>query len=505
MKPVSPLILFSLAFLGVAHPAAAQSVLEQLEQELQQSSGALLQSVVSIEWQNNQSPSSAYAVSGVVVDDQGSVLTTGLPARAAQGEIRAADSRGRELNPKWLGFDPETGLTLLTIEPGRLTPARRAEDVPEVGSWTILIGNPEGMRLSIRYGNISGAGREVQIQGRRHSDLIEFTSSLRPGDSGALLANRRGEMVGIVRSGLTRSDTTNTREARPSGIGFAIPVATASQVAAQLREHGRVQRGFLGIDADEPPLGSEAGAYVLQVHPGTPAAGAGLKAGDLIVAINGAAVESFLDLARAIEKSPPGTSITLQVARADGQVDIDVVLAEKPAPPVLEGVPVLPGFEPPAAPPTGRGVLLGVEVQALTPELRDALDLPDLEGTIVTVVAPGTPAEEAGLRTFDVITDVDDHPIRSPDDLIALIRQKGGGASVNLKIHRGDTSMTVAVTLRDQADFAAPRRPEFPRRFAGPRDRRLVELELRLEALERRVAELEKQLAPPKPEPAPQP
>lgn len=504
MKITAQIVTILIPALAFAHTAVAQSVLEQLEQELQKSSGSLLRSVVTIEWHDDQLETLPLAVSGVVVDDQGSILTTGLPSRAKGGLLRAADSRGREINPRWLGFDRETGLTLLTIEPGRLEPAPYAEDVPEIGAWTILIGSPDGMRPSIRYGNISGAGREVQIQGRLHSDLIEFSSALRPGDSGAVLANRRGEMVGIVHSGLIRAGTTNSSDPRPSGIGFAIPAATARHVAIQLRAHGRVQRGFLGIEADEPPPGTERGAYVLNVYPGTPAAEAGLKAGDLIVVIDGKPARSFLDLARTIEKSPPGTRISLRVARRGEQVDLEVVLAEKPGAPAVEAIPPLPGFEPLLPPRSERGILLGVEVQVLTPDLRQALSLPDIEGTIITVVAPGTPAEEADLRTFDVITAVDDTPVRTPDDLIESIRQAGPGGSVTLKILRGKEPRTVAVTLREQRHFDLLERRAFAPRLTHPRDRRLDELQRRIEALERRLADLERLLEAPDPKPTPQ-
>lgn len=505
MRPLLQPLLTTAILLMVACASRAQSVLEELEAELQKSSSTLRSSVVSIEWADSENKTQPLAVCGVVIDDQGSILTTGLPADAGKGRLRAVDSLGRDLRPRWLGYDPHTGLTLLAIQPGRLAPVPLAEKIPEVGAWTILIGNPDGMRHSIRYGNISGAGREVQIQGRVHSDMIEFTSSLRPGDSGALLANRRGEMVGIVRSGLTRADTTNDAGLRPTGIGFAIPASTARFVAEQLREHGEVQRGFLGIDADVPPEGLGQGAYVLKVYPGTPAEEAGLKPGDLIVALDDDPVVSFIDLARAIETSPPGSRITLRVRRADDDVQLAGVLGKKPAPPPIEGAALVPGPGLPTRRRVQRGILLGVEVQQLTADLSGALGLPETEGTIVTAVAPGTPAEKAGLKTLDVVTAVDNQPVRTPDELIDAIRRTGPGKAVEITVMRGDQRMNLTVTLAEWEEPEAVPWPRLDLPGALERERRLETLEQRVEALERRVAELEEALKAAEPKPAPKP
>ena len=370
--------------------------------------------------------------SGFIVDPNGYIVTNNhVVEDAAEITIRLAD--GRELPAKVLGRDPKTDLALVKVEATGLpvVPAGDSSAL-QVGEPVMAIGNPFGLAQTVTTGIVSATGRVIG-QGP-YDDFIQTDASINPGNSGGPLINARGQAIGINTAIFSRTGGS-------VGIGFAIPINLAKPVVGQLASQGHVTRGWLGVSVQPltPDLAKSfkadgrTGVLVGDVVAGSPAAKAGLRSGDVLLTYDGRPIARADALPRAVAETPVGRAVTLTVLR-DGvviQAAATIVKLEEPVPTT------------PAA--AARGGSLGLSVQPLTPDLARQLGAPELKGVFVRGVTDGSAAAKAGLRSGDVIVEVDKRPVGSVDDLRNAVRARATGAPLLLRVQRDGTSLYVSI------------------------------------------------------------
>ena len=335
------------AFVGPPAPEGERGppadVLGEFERLVAAGIARAVRSAVALEYTSPEGPAAVRRVaSGVVVSDDGDLLSVRVDADApsAASLIVAKVASGRRLPARWVAADPETGLTLLKIAPGfairAVTPASPAG--PLRGTPVLVIGNPFGLAHSVNRGFVAGLNRRAELGPRKLGGLIQVDAAIHPGDSGALLADLRGNWLGVVRGSLgapaekgkEKDKETRARE-YDYDLGLAIPAADALWVAAQLRSSGRVERAYLGVTMDlKTPVAAE-GAVLSGVLADTPAGRAGLQAGDRVVALDGVPVRSSYELTDRLDRTPADADVTLVLLRD----------------PVAKGNPAEPGSAPP--------------------------------------------------------------------------------------------------------------------------------------------------------------
>jgi serine protease Do len=432
------------------------------------------------------------------------------------------DSAGNRHQARWIAADKYSGLTLLKTDPGVARPAQIAEHPPELGAWIVVVGNPFGLSHSVSYGNVSGLRRTLRIGDQTGRGLIQFTAPIHPGDSGGLVADAQGRMVGIVRTALVEPDEGIGGERRVPGIGFAIPASEARWIADRLRQGERIERGYLGITGEDA---SPVGIRVTAVADGSPADSAGLQVGDVILAVNEHRVQDFDALASQMEQLRPGSDVRLRLRRNANELELSLTLGERPerSGTILSGSP-FPLPSPLRLPADARGrwgfqtwprswrdsldpgqALLGVESQPVSEPLAKSLNLPASDGALITQVLPNSPASRAGLRTSELIVSINSQPVRSPHDLYQQIQKAGPGAQVRLGIVREGKTEEIELVLVNPDSPPSPRTerwswaPDATLSTLDALSRRrdyltLEALEARIRTLERRVEALEKQL-----------
>lgn len=302
---------------GLSTPAADDPI-EAMARSLTEAIDRVRGSAVALEYTAADAPSHARRVaSGVVISPDGEVLSVRIDAPPAASPITARVASGRRLPASWVASDPETGLTLLRIDPGAARPAVPAPGKARLGVPVLVIGNPFGLAHSVSRGFVAGLDRRLELGARQLGGLIQIDASLHPGDSGALLADLRGDWLGVIRSGLAAPGEGDRRGRElDHDLGFAIPAGDALWVASQLRTRKRVDRAYLGVTMDHnapAPAGGVEGAVLGRVLADTPAERAGLKAGDRVVAIDGEPVRSPYDLTDRLDRTPADADVTLDL------------------------------------------------------------------------------------------------------------------------------------------------------------------------------------------------
>jgi serine protease Do len=373
--------------------------------------------------------------SGFVVDKDGTILTNRHVVEGAD-EITVSIGR-RDYVAKLIGKDARTDVALLKIdakEPLTVLSLGNS-DQTEVGEWVMAIGNPFGLGgQSVTVGVVSYKGRAIPLGTPGTSvDMIQTDAAINPGNSGGPLLNTRGEVIGINTLIITRGMPQS------AGVGFAVPINVAKDILPQLRERGKVVRGWLGVQiqaltddmARTYRMKDNKGALISDVTGDSPAEKAGLKADDVVVGVDGRPVEDNGDLSRYISSKSPGTTVNLRILRGGGEQTIAVVLG------------TFPDEAADTETDSTRHGQLGMSLRNLTPDTAERLELPRAtKGVVVASVEAGGAAEEAGLARLDVIVSVNGAAVGSvaefereidrarPDGVARLrVRRQGGGYS----------------------------------------------------------------------------
>jgi S1-C subfamily serine protease len=299
-------------------PAADDELLDAYSQAVTGAVEAVAPAVVKVEAQG--------AGSGFVFTPDGLVLTNAHVVARAR-EVSAVLPDGRSCRASVIGADDDTDLAVLKITAGDLRPIALGDSRRlRVGQIVVAIGNPFGFQHTVTAGVVSATGRSLRARtGRLMSGLVQTDAALNPGNSGGPLVNTRGDVVGI-----------NTAVIVPAqGISFAVSAETARLVVPQLLTHGRVRRSYLGIGSQDVPLPrvlvrhyrlpASSGVLVTDVGPGSPAARAGVRGGDLIVAFGDTVVEGTDDLQRALAGELTGRTVPMQVLRGTALLPLEIV------------------------------------------------------------------------------------------------------------------------------------------------------------------------------------
>jgi serine protease Do len=363
--------------------------------------------------------------SGVIVSSDGYILTANhVVAEADEVKVSIANNK-KEYTARIVGKDKATDIAVLKITANNLPALTLADsDNLEVGDIVLAIGNPFGVGQTVTMGIVSALGRSGLPGFNQYQNFIQTDAAINPGNSGGALVDADGRLVGINTAIISPSGGNN-------GIGFAVPINMARHVLERLIAGGKVTRGYLGIvpqDLDaglarQFNLADASGALVGDVMPNTPAAKAGLKAGDVILTVNGKAVADAHDLQITVSQLAPGTVATLKIVRNGFNKTVSATLGELP------GSAVAGNDEDNNSPAdTGKvDALDGVTVADLTPETRQQLRLPDgISGALVTDVASDSNSADAGLLPNDVIVEINRQAVADSDDAVRLCKAARG-------------------------------------------------------------------------------
>lgn len=386
--------------------------------------------------------------SGIIWSADGDVLTNYHVIRDAR-EIRVRLLDRREYDARLIGFDEPSDLALLKIEAQGL-PAVRLADARRIrpGQGVLAIGSPFGFDYSVTSGIISAMGRALDTE--QYVPFLQTDAAINPGNSGGPLFNSRGEVVGV-------NSQIFSQTGGSTGVAFAIPVDIADKVARQLRDSGRVRRGWLGLvvqalareQAQALGLEKVEGALVAEVLAGSPAAEAGLRVGDVILAVDGVSLPSSRELPPRVGRLDPGAMVQLDVLREGRRFDLRVEVGElvaidptpqaaSPSPP-----PTTPRPSPrPTPDPTAR---LGLEIAPLTAAERDSAQM--LSGGVRVVSVVDGPALRAGIRVDDLLLQINGQTVDSPDRYREVVERLTPGATVPVLLQRRGAPVFLAIDV----------------------------------------------------------
>jgi serine protease Do len=374
--------------------------------------------------------------SGFVISADGYVVTNNHVIDNAS-KIEVSFDKDNKFEAQLVGTDQRTDIALLKIKGSQQFPfVKFADKTPRVGDWVIAVGNPFGLGGTVTAGIVSAQGRDI---GSGPYDYMQIDAAVNRGNSGGPTFNLEGEVVGV-----------NTAIYSPSGgnigIAFAIPAKTASEVVTQLKSGGSVSRGWLGvkiqnIDEDTAAslgLSESKGALVTEVTTPGPAAEAGLKNGDAILAVNGSKVADSRDLARQIAAFAPNTRVEVNVLRGQKQETIAVKLGQFPTGKELAKLETENKSEP-----QGTSMeQLGLTVVPGTGADKDSV--------VVSEVDSASDAAQKGIKSGDVILEIGGQAIKSPEDVSRAVKEatKLGRKAVLMRVKSGGEPRFVAVQLK---------------------------------------------------------
>ena len=367
--------------------------------------------------------------SGFIIDKEGHIVTNHHVIKDAD-EIQVKLKNGHEYDAEIKGTDPSTDLALIQIQADEKLPVLEfgnSKDL-EIGQWIIAIGNPFGLEHTVTAGIVSAKGRVIGAG--PYDDFIQTDASINPGNSGGPLINMEGEVVGI-----------NTAiVASGQGIGFAIPTVMAKGIISQLKKSGEVTRGWLGVgiqDLDKELkeyYGVANGVLVTQVFEGDPADKAGIRPQDIIVSVNGQAVDSARELSKAVAALEVGETANLKINRKGDTRNISVKIAKRDKDRIasMQGEPREDASD-----------SLGIEVANITANMAERFNLPDRQGVIVAGVAPDSKAAEAGIRKGDIIREINHGSVNSVKDYEAAVAKVDKGEPLQFYIKRAQRGYVV--------------------------------------------------------------
>jgi serine protease Do len=374
--------------------------------------------------------------SGFIIDAQGHILTNAhLVADADEVMVRLANSK-EEFKAQVVGVDPQTDVALLKVDKQGLPVAPiRTSGQLKAGEWVAAIGSPFGFSNTITAGIVSATERSLPDE--NFVPFIQTDVAVNPGNSGGPLLNMNGEVVGI-------NSQIYSRTGGYMGVSFAIPIDVAMDVAAQLRTHGRVSRGRLGVGIQEMTeqlaesfkLDKARGAVITTVEPDSPAQKAGMAVGDIITRFNGKEVAEATDLPRMVGETKPGTDVDVELWRGGKSQTVKLKIGELESPLAQRASPV-------SAPDNKSAGLLGLAVSELPPAGRRALGV---DYGLVVEGVEGVNAD-APLQRGDVIVAVNNQRFGSMQEFQKQVEQAKPGSTVALLVRRGDDIAYVPVTV----------------------------------------------------------
>ena len=381
--------------------------------------------------------------SGFIIDPEGYVVTNNHVVQNAD-KVTVVLQDGTKHPAKLVGRDSKTDLALLKIEAAQPLPyvSWGESSALQVGDWVMAVGNPFGLGGTVSSGIISARGRDIHAG--PYDDFLQIDAAINRGNSGGPTFNLNGQVVGI-----------NTAIYSPNGgsvgIGFAIPASLAKPVIEQLKEHGKVERGWLGVQVQEvtPEIAKSLGlpraegALVAEVTKATPAQQAGVKQGDVILSYNGHAIDKLRDLPIAVAETPVGQRAELKVWRDGREETLEPVIAQMPND--------LRTAE--HAESAGSEKAMGVSLAPLTQQWRERLHLAkEVKGVVVMAVAPDSPLAELGLERGDVIEDINQQAVTTPEEaakrLAQVQREQGNEKQIMLLVNRHGINQYVAMTVK---------------------------------------------------------
>lgn len=359
--------------------------------------------------------------SGFVIDGKDGIIITNNHVIEGADEITANFNDGTKLKATLLGTDEKTDLAVLKVEPTKPLKDVKFGDSESirVGDWVMAIGNPFGLGGTVTVGIVSARNRD--INSGPYDNFIQTDASINRGNSGGPLFDMEGNVIGI-----------NTAIISPSGgsigIGFAIPANTAMNVIDQLRKFGETRRGWLGVRiqevtdeiADSLAMDKAMGALVAGVTDDGPAAKAKIEPGDVIIKFDGEEVDTMRELPRMVAETEIGKEVDVTVLRKGEEVTISVILEQLVETEVAEASAT--EEEQPAEEPVEKSEVLGMSLAVLDDALRKQFSIDgDVSGVVVTEVKPGSSAEEKRVMAGDVIKEVAQETVETPEDVMAEV------------------------------------------------------------------------------------
>jgi serine protease Do len=377
---------------------------------------------------------------GFIVDKNGYIITNNhVVSKVDHIKVRLHTDDATEYRARVVGFDPETDLAVLKIDPkSQLTPVTIGNsDAVQVGDWAVAIGSPFGLEASVTAGIVSALGRNIgTLQLQR---FIQTDAAINPGNSGGPLLNIRGEVIGV-------NTMIATRSGGYQGIGFALPMNMVARVYNDIIRTGRVSRGSIGVEwlqGDKPDLfralGTNQGVMVSKVHPGGPADKAGLKVEDIIIAMNGKPVKDGDDLVSRVSETPVGTPVTLTVDRESKHLDFKVTIMDRAEVfkdrPEFADLQQQNGDDSTGKPEEGQ-YKFGIKLHALTDSERSSMAIESKGGLVIRSVDSGSFAEDIGLMEQDVILAINRQAVASVEDVIRIQSKLKPGDAVAFRVMR---------------------------------------------------------------------
>lgn len=375
--------------------------------------------------------------SGFIFDPAGYIVTNNHVIEGAE-DITVKLSSGEELKAEVIGRDPKTDLALIKLKKEGKYPflALGDSDKVKVGDWVVAIGNPMGLDSTVTAGILSARGRSLGIG--QYEDFLQTDASINPGNSGGPLLNLSGEVIGI------NSAIASIRGGGNIGISFAIPTNLAKGVVNQLKEKGKVVRGWLGVQitkvtpdlAKSLKLDKPRGALVTYVDDKSPAGAAKVKHEDIILNFDGKDIRDFADLSLAVANTEIGKKAKMTVFRDGKEVTLDVTVGEMKD----DGGEVRAG----SADSVGK---LGLTVKEITPEVASKRKMTEDEGVFIAGIEADSPAGESGLNVGDIILEIDGKSIKSIGDYRNAVKDKKKDDILRFLVVRGAGRLFFTLTV----------------------------------------------------------
>jgi len=373
--------------------------------------------------------------SGFIISADGYAVTNNHVVEKAES-VQVTTDDGKIHNAKVIGTDPRTDLALIKVEDGQFPYVKLSDKSPRIGDWVLAVGNPFGLGGTVTAGIVSARGRDIGASA--YDDFIQIDAPVNKGNSGGPTFDTDGNVIGV-----------NTAIFSPSGgsvgIAFAIPADTVSGVVSQLKEHGSVTRGWIGVQiqpvtqdiADSLGLKKAEGALVAEPQANSPAQKAGIEAGDIITAVDGKEIKDARDLAKRIGALAPKTSVKLTVMHKGSEKTVNLTLGELPNTKEARA----------GTQDSDNDADVGKLGLTLAPAARVAGS--GAEGVVVTGVDSGGIAADHGFSTGDVILEVAGKSVSTPADVrdVVASARTEGKRTVLLRVKKGDNTRFVALPL----------------------------------------------------------